>query len=107
MLMEEIKILISDWYELRKKHRIVGNLVGTFGMLPHQDSILALPLALMPEETILLLQEKIAHLVEYNELLEKPKGDLKDKFEEFRKQSYLDQVRTLHLPYKKKSLTDK
>jgi FtsZ-binding cell division protein ZapB len=62
-------------------------------MLPHQDNILALPLSLTPEETILLLQEKIARLVEYNEFLDKPKGDLKEKFEEFRKQSYLDQVR--------------
>jgi len=62
-------------------------------MLPHQDNILALPLALMPEETILLLQEKIARLVEYNEFLVKPKGDLKEKFDEFIKQSYLDQVR--------------
>lgn len=82
---------------MRKKHRVCGNLVGTFGMLPHQDNILALPLALMPEETLLLLQEKIARLVEYNELLEKPKGDLKEKFEEFRKQSFLDQVRTKHV----------
>jgi len=86
---------VSDWYELRKKHRICGSVIGTFGMLAHQDRLLSLPLALMPEETHFLLTEKIARLVEYEAFRQKPSGDLRQKFEEFRAQSYLDQVRFL------------
>ncbi|CAB3365989.1 Hypothetical predicted protein [Cloeon dipterum] len=82
-----------DWLILRKEHRICGNLIGTLGMLPHQDKHLALPLALLPEETRFLLQEKIARLVDYESFREKPSGNLKEKFEDFRRQSYQDQVK--------------
>ena len=85
-------VFVTDWLRLRKDHRITGNLIGTLACLPRQDIILGLPLALMPEEVRLLIDQKLARVVKYDSLTKMPSADIRDKFENFRKQSYLEQV---------------
>ncbi|KAF4516379.1 hypothetical protein B566_EDAN008502 [Ephemera danica] len=80
--------------KLRQSHRIVGNLIGTLGCLPRQDVLLGLPVELMKEEVRLLLDKRLAQLVQYEGLTKLPSSDLKEKFEQFRKQSYLEQNST-------------
>ena len=45
-----------DVAELRVKHRICGTLTGTLPHLAQQNFFLGLPLLLMPEEVVLLIE---------------------------------------------------
>ncbi|XP_054718646.1 tRNA-splicing endonuclease subunit Sen34-like [Uloborus diversus] len=54
----------DDIYLLRKDHRIVGALVGSYPNKPFQMHNKWLPLQLMPEETKLLIEKGIARLVQ-------------------------------------------
>ena len=49
---------------LRREHRICGVLVGSLPQIPQQNVFLGLPLELMPEEAQLLVDKKIAYLVD-------------------------------------------
>jgi tRNA-splicing endonuclease subunit Sen34 len=85
-------MFFPDWLTLRKEHRIVGNLIGTLSVLPRQDTMLGLPMMLMPEEVRLLLDQKLAQVVKYDILKQIPTLEMLKEFEDFRQQSYLDQV---------------
>lgn len=91
----------DDWLKLRQSHRIVGNLIGTLGCLPRQDILLGLPVALMKEEVRLLLDKRLAQVVQYEGLTKLPSADLKEKFEQFRKESYLEQVQYFQVERKR------
>lgn len=49
---------VDTWVELRKTHRIMGDIVGNANHIP------ALPLRLMPEEALLLINRNVAVLKE-------------------------------------------
>uniref|UniRef100_A0A1B6CWN3 tRNA-splicing endonuclease subunit Sen34 n=1 Tax=Clastoptera arizonana TaxID=38151 RepID=A0A1B6CWN3_9HEMI len=70
----------EDWEVLRKKHRIVGNLIGSLANLPRQDQLLGLPATLLPEEITLLLEKEIAFAVCNPSLLLPPGEDIKQKY---------------------------
>ncbi|XP_023016653.2 tRNA splicing endonuclease subunit 34 [Leptinotarsa decemlineata] len=49
---------VDHWSELRKKYRIIGEIIGNSSHVP------ALPLKVSPEEAFLLFQKKIANVLE-------------------------------------------
>lgn len=87
----------SDWQKLREEHRIVGALVGCLAHLPRQDLFLGLPMVLLPEEVTLLLDHKVARLVSYASLSCAPSSDARQKFQEYRKTMYKEQVCKINL----------
>jgi len=82
----------SDWLKLREEYRIVGALIGCLAHLPRQDSFLGLPMVLLPEEVTLLLEQKVARLVSYSSLTCAPSSDIRQKFQDYRKCLYKEQV---------------
>ncbi|CAH0564111.1 unnamed protein product [Brassicogethes aeneus] len=73
---------VDNWFELRKSHRIIGEIVGSTLFVP------SLPVKLLPEEVVFLLGKNIAKLYEIEgvpncdgvfeaELLEKQKVEYK------------------------------
>jgi len=55
---------IDDITSLRERHRICGVLTGTLAQLSQQNIFLGLPLVLMEEEVVLLLEEGFAFLID-------------------------------------------
>ncbi|KAI1933205.1 tRNA-splicing endonuclease subunit [Ophidiomyces ophidiicola] len=49
---------------LRQKHNICGVLIGTLPQIPQQNIFLGLPVELMPEEARLLVEKKVAYIVD-------------------------------------------
>ena len=49
---------------LRRQHNIVGVLIGSIPQIPQQNIFLGLPLELMPEEARLLVENKVAYIVD-------------------------------------------
>jgi len=78
--------------KLREEYRIVGALIGCLAHFPRQDSFLGLPMVLLPEEVTLLLEEKVARLVSYSSITCAPSNDIRQKFQEYRKCLYKQQV---------------
>lgn len=83
---------IADWLRLRRNHRIIGELVGSFPKSTRQDVFLGLPLLLLPEEVTLLLEKKIACLVECTSLKTQPNESLSQRFQEYRDKLFLEQA---------------
>lgn len=83
---------IIDWLKLRRDHRIIGELVGSFPKLTRQDVFLGLPLLLLPEEITLLVEKKIAYLVECTSLKAQPDQSLSQRFQEYREKLFLEQA---------------
>ncbi|KAF5365624.1 hypothetical protein D9758_003283 [Tetrapyrgos nigripes] len=54
---------VEDIAKLRSQHHICGILVGTLPHLSQQNVFLGVPLVLMPEEVVLLVEKEIAVLV--------------------------------------------
>lgn len=77
--------------KLRRQHRIIGATIGCTPTLPRQEVLHGLPLMLMPEEVTLLLETKIARLIEYPCLRQEPDDDLKKVFEEHRRRLFAEQ----------------
>ncbi|XP_011867038.1 PREDICTED: tRNA-splicing endonuclease subunit Sen34 [Vollenhovia emeryi] len=82
----------DDWLRLRRDHRIIGELVGSFPKASRQDIFLGLPLLLLPEEVTLLLEKKIARLVEYTGLKAQPDELLSERFREYKEKLFLEQA---------------
>ncbi|KAL7414415.1 hypothetical protein BDY24DRAFT_386878 [Mrakia frigida] len=55
---------VDDVRSLRVKHNICGSLTGTLPGITQQNVFLGLPLSLMPEEVVLLVENGIAHLID-------------------------------------------
>ncbi|THU92153.1 hypothetical protein K435DRAFT_967765 [Dendrothele bispora CBS 962.96] len=55
---------VEDLVKLRSQHHICGILVGTLPHLSQQNVFLGVPLVLMPEEAVLLVEKEIAVLVD-------------------------------------------
>jgi len=55
---------VDDLATLRSKHRICGILSGTLPHLSQQNVFLGIPLILMPEEAVLLVENELAVLVD-------------------------------------------
>lgn len=49
---------------LRREHHICGVLIGSIPQVPQQNVFLGLPLELMPEETRLLVEKRLAYVVD-------------------------------------------
>ncbi|XP_011167367.2 tRNA-splicing endonuclease subunit Sen34 [Solenopsis invicta] len=82
----------DDWLKLRRKHKIIGELVGSFPKSTRQEAFLGLPLLLLPEEVTLLLEKKIACLVECKSLKTQPDESLSQRFQEYRDKLFLEQA---------------
>ena len=54
----------DDVARLRRHHNICSPLIGTTPQNPSQSIFLGLPMELLPEEAAILIDEKIAHIVE-------------------------------------------
>lgn len=54
-------INVITW--LRKNHNILGVLIGTLPQIPQQNVFLGLPLELQPEEARLLVEDRMAYIV--------------------------------------------
>ena len=52
---------------LRREHHILGVLVGTLAQIPQQNVFLGLPLQLQPEEARLLVEKRLAYVVDDRE----------------------------------------
>ncbi|KAJ7582838.1 hypothetical protein C8J56DRAFT_233112 [Mycena floridula] len=55
---------LDDMIQLRSKHNICGILTGTLPQLSQQNLFLGIPLLLMPEEVVLLVENELAVLVD-------------------------------------------
>ncbi|XP_008199513.2 tRNA-splicing endonuclease subunit Sen34 [Tribolium castaneum] len=64
----------DDWATLRKTHRILGTLVG------NTNTVQTLPLKLLPEEVLLLLDKKLAKLIDSSVNIT---PEIRDKYEQF------------------------
>ncbi|XP_026465302.1 tRNA-splicing endonuclease subunit Sen34 [Ctenocephalides felis] len=84
-----------DWLKLRQEYRIVGNLRGTVASSPRQESILGLPLALLPEEVLLLVNKGIARLIRRKGLDIAPSESEQHAFQELNEKLYQEQVTLL------------
>jgi len=69
----------SDWEKLRKEHRIIGVCLGNSSYTP------TLPVSLLPEEVCLLINKKLAKLVQYPELKGAPTEVQLDAYKKFQK----------------------
>lgn len=85
----------EDWLKLRKDYRIIGEFIGCLPKKPRQDIFLGLPLLLQPEEVSLLLEKKIARLIQYSCFQRAPSDSLKQIFEEYRNILYAEQEKCL------------
>lgn len=83
---------VKDAELIRRKYRIVGNLVGCLPRRSYQNSNLGLPLRLFKEEVTLLLKKKYARLVEYEEMGKEPSIEIKGMFQNFRQNNYEEQA---------------
>lgn len=70
----------------------MGNFVGNLAALPRQDFFAGLPLALSPEETTLLLEEKLAILVRVSNITDAPDEAVKSKSQSLREQTLAEQI---------------
>lgn len=70
----------KDWLKLREEHRIIGQLIGCLPSLPYQEEMKGLPMTLLSEETALLLEKKIATLINFPALKQKPDNITKQKY---------------------------
>ncbi|XP_026762684.2 tRNA-splicing endonuclease subunit Sen34 [Galleria mellonella] len=61
----------NDWYTLRTEYRICGALIGTVPAYPRQNEFSGLPMALMSEETALLVDKGICELFELPTITDK------------------------------------
>jgi len=82
----------DDWLRLRRDHRIIGELVGSFPKSTRQEIFLGLPLLLSSEEVSLLLEKKIACLIECTSLKVPPNESLSQRFQEYREKLFLEQA---------------
>ncbi|XP_050664510.1 tRNA-splicing endonuclease subunit Sen34 [Leptidea sinapis] len=81
----------DDWYVLRTKYRICGSLIGSLPSHPRQNELQGLPLALMSEETSLLVNEGICELYHLPHLHECPLDELKQEIDEIDRRVLEDQ----------------
>lgn len=80
---------------LRQQYRITGELIGCLTKLPRQEILHGLPLMLQPEEVTLLLEKKLARLVEIPHLQQKPSDDLAYTFKAYRDKLIAEQEECL------------
>lgn len=76
---------VEDWSTLRKTHRIVGNIIGSTSSIP------SLPLKLMPEEALLLVEKELAGIWENRNTdtaLPEPAANLEDSLLESQQKEY-------------------
>ncbi|KAL6252169.1 hypothetical protein P5V15_004446 [Pogonomyrmex californicus] len=81
----------DDWLKLRQDHRIIGELIGSMSKSIGRG-IRGLPLLLLPEEVTLLLEKKIACLVECTALNISPDESLRQRFQEYREKLFQEQA---------------
>lgn len=72
----------SDVLYLRAQHRIIGILTGSLPLLPQQNAYLGLPLQLMPEEVLLLVDRDAAILVDDQQAHSAPTRAQWEQFEQ-------------------------
>lgn len=94
----------NDWLELRKKHRIVGDLVGTLNYIP------VLPLQLRTEEVLLLLEKNVAVVRKINTERQPKAKEMQEEFENALLESEMREYkknRLIQLEGMKESLIEK
>ncbi|KAL0947077.1 hypothetical protein HGRIS_013218 [Hohenbuehelia grisea] len=77
---------VDDAAILRSKHHICGILTGTLPHLSQQNVFLGVPLVLMPEEVVLLVEQGFAALVDDPEAHEAPSEDQLQQWDHQRKE---------------------
>ncbi|XP_012231670.1 tRNA-splicing endonuclease subunit Sen34 [Linepithema humile] len=96
----------NDWLRLRRDHRIIGELVGTLPKSIRQDVFPGLPLLLFPEEVTLLVEKKIACVVQCTNLEKPPTESLYKKFQEYTDTLLIEQEERL-IEFRKQQVTSK
>lgn len=89
----------EDVFRLRQQFRIVGSLVGNFPKQSRERN--GLPLLLSPPEVQLLKEKGVVRLVEMPGLVRPPQSQAVSQAEEYREQSYQEQIETLREERKK------
>ena len=82
----------GDAFKIRTKYRIVGSLVGSLPRKPRQNACFSLPLVLMAEETMLLLEKGFAKIVDSSGPFPAPMTEQVKAFKEMRETSVRDQL---------------
>ncbi|KAF9495985.1 tRNA-intron endonuclease catalytic domain-like protein [Pleurotus eryngii] len=77
---------VDDIAVLRSQHRLCGILAGTLPHLSQQNVFLGVPLLLMPEEVVLLVEKKFAVLVDDPKAHQAPTAPQLQKWEEEREE---------------------
>ncbi|XP_059078600.1 tRNA-splicing endonuclease subunit Sen34-like [Tigriopus californicus] len=87
---------LEDAIEVRTKHRILGSFIGCLPKAPRQVQRFGLPLLLSSEELFVLLKEKVAVLLEYQDLSLKPNPDQAAEFMKYLEDSFQGQIKASH-----------
>lgn len=69
--------------------------MGCLPKYPRQEVLSGLPLLLLPEEVSLLLEKKIARVVQYSQLQFPPSESLKETFDKYREILFVEQEKCL------------
>jgi len=80
---------------LRSEHRICGVLTGTLPHLSQQNAFLGLPLLLMPEELVLLIEKQLAMIVYDPAAHHTPTPSQLEEWDELRRQDITNQIARL------------
>jgi len=83
---------VDDITVLRSHHHICGALTGTLPHLSQQNVFLGVPLVLMPEEVVLLLEKKLAVIVDDPSAHQEPTLPAIEKWNEERTQDVTTQL---------------
>ncbi|KAF8892561.1 tRNA-intron endonuclease catalytic domain-like protein [Infundibulicybe gibba] len=83
---------VDDVAIIRSTHRICGILTGTLPHLSQQNVFLGIPLVLMPEEVVLLVENKLAVLVDDPRAHKEPTAGQLQTWDQARKESVKQQV---------------
>ncbi|TFK72170.1 tRNA-intron endonuclease catalytic domain-like protein, partial [Pluteus cervinus] len=83
---------VDDIAELRSTHRICGILTGTLPHISQQNIFLGVPLMLMPEEAVLLVEKEIAVLADDPQAYPEPSIEQIQRWDAQEQQSMAQQV---------------
>lgn len=96
----------DDWFALRSKHRICGQLLGTLPSHPRQNIFSGLPATLLPEEAALLVEENICKLFKYEGFKNLPSEDIQKMVVETEARLYEEQSHFMRIQ-RVKQITEK
>ncbi|KAJ2925221.1 hypothetical protein H1R20_g11873, partial [Candolleomyces eurysporus] len=94
---------VEDVARIRSQYRLCGVLAGTLPHLSQQNVFLGLPLVLLPEETVLLVELGAAVLIDDPSAYDKPSSAQLEKWNEEQKESIKTQIALIETRNAKKN----